>query len=62
MLNSRTNAKLMAGDDNRDHTHYRDQGWFDSDYFYPTELGPLKKAVGAVIDRMATRKIRHRAG
>jgi multimeric flavodoxin WrbA len=56
----RTSAKLLAGDDNRDHTYYRDQGWFDSDYFYPAELGPLKKAVGAAFDRMAARKIRQR--
>jgi multimeric flavodoxin WrbA len=59
---SRTSAKLLAGDDNRDHTHYRDQGWFDSDYFYPAKLGPLKKAVGAAFDRMAARKIRQREG
>ena len=58
----RTSAKLLADDDNRDHTHYRDQGWFDSDYFYPAELGPLKKAVGAAFDRMAARKIRQREG
>jgi multimeric flavodoxin WrbA len=56
----RTSAKLLAGDDNRDHAHYRDQGWFDSDYFYPVELGPLKEAVGAVFDRVAARKIRQR--
>ena len=59
---ARTSAKLLAGDENRDHTHYRDQGWFDSDYFYPTKLGPLKKAVGAAFDRMAARKVRQREG
>lgn len=58
----RTSAKLLAGDDNRDHTYYRDKGWFDSDYFYPTKLGPLKKAVGATFDWMAARKSKQREG
>ncbi len=59
---ARMSAKLLGGDDNRDHTHYRDQGWFESDYFYPTRLGPLKRAVGAAVDRMTARKIRQREG
>jgi multimeric flavodoxin WrbA len=58
---SRTSMKLMLGDDNRDHTYYRDKGWFDSDYFYPTKLGPLKKAVGATFDWMAVRMSKKRA-
>ena len=58
----RTSAKLLAGDDNRDHTYYCDQGWFYSDYFYPTKLGPLKKAVGATFDWIAARKSKQREG
>ncbi|MHB8094388.1 MAG: flavodoxin family protein [Candidatus Aminicenantales bacterium] len=58
----RTSAKLLGGDENRDHTHYRDQGWFDSDYFYPVKLGPLKKVAGAAFDRMTARKIRQMEG
>ena len=50
---SRTSMKLTLGDDNRDYTYYRDHGWFDSDYYYPTRLGPLKRAVGATFDWMA---------
>ncbi|MGD1063370.1 MAG: flavodoxin family protein [Terracidiphilus sp.] len=42
-----TTVKLMLGDDNRDYTYYRDHGWFESDYYYPTRLNPLKKAAGA---------------
>jgi multimeric flavodoxin WrbA len=56
----RNSAKLLAGDDNRDHTYYRDRGWFDSDYFYPTRLGPLKRAAGAIFDLMAARSCRSR--
>lgn len=58
----RTSIKRMLGDDNRDHAYYRDQGWFDSDYYYPTKLGPLKRAVGATFDWMATRMSKQKAG
>jgi len=58
----RTSAKLLAGADNRDHTYYRDQGWFESGYYYPTRLGPLKKVVGAAFDRMVTRLCKKRNG
>ena len=50
---SRTSMKLTLGEDNRDYRYYRDHGWFDSDYYYPTRVGPLKRAVGATFDRMA---------
>jgi NAD(P)H-dependent FMN reductase len=46
----RTGIKRGAPKDGRDHAYYRDQGWFESDYYYPTHLGPLKKAAGALFD------------
>lgn len=52
---ARTGIELELGDDDRDHAYYRDHGWFDSDYYYPTKLGPLKRAAGAAFDRMAAR-------
>ena len=52
---SRTGFKLSLGEDKRDYVYYRDQGWFKSDYFYPTYLGPLKKAAGAFFDWVAAR-------
>lgn len=36
-----------------DYKYYADKGWFESDYYYPTDLGVLKKAVGKLLDRMA---------
>ena len=59
---SRTSMKLTLGDDNRDYTYYRDHGWFDSDYYYPAKVGPLKKAVGATFDSMAARMYKPQAG
>ncbi len=35
-----------------DHLYYADKGWFESDYFYPTRLGAMKKAAGFLADRM----------
>jgi multimeric flavodoxin WrbA len=58
---ARTSMRLELADDRPDHAYYRDHGWFDSDYYYPTKLGPLKRAAGAAFDRMAARSSRPRA-
>ena len=50
---ARTSIKLELAEDRPDHAYYRDHGWFDSDYFYRTKLGPLKRTAGAAFDRMA---------
>lgn len=55
---ARTSIELELPDDRRDHAYYRDHGWFDADYYYPTKLGPLKRAAGVVFDRMAARSSR----
>ena len=38
-----------------DWDYYRDQGWFESDYFYPVRLGWPKKAIGALLDWLTER-------
>lgn len=38
-----------------DWDYYRDQGWFESDYFYPVRLGWAKKAIGALLDWLTER-------
>jgi multimeric flavodoxin WrbA len=57
---ARTGIELELGEDSPDHAYYRDHGWFDSDYYYPTKLGPLKRAAGAAFDRIAARSSRRR--
>lgn len=47
---SRTGIKLNAPQDKCDWAYYREQGWFESDYYYPTHLNPLKRVVGALAD------------
>lgn len=45
-------AKVLAelGPGNRDFDYYASKGWFDSDYFYPTKVGALKRAIGRIIE------------
>jgi hypothetical protein len=57
---ARTSIKLEQTDDRPDHAYYRDRGWFDSDYYYPTRLCPLKRAAGAAFDRIAARSSKAR--
>ncbi|HEY5998613.1 MAG TPA: flavodoxin family protein [bacterium] len=57
---ARTSIRLGLDDSNRDHTYYREKGWYESDYFYPVRLGPLKKAAGSLFDAMAARNTRKR--
>lgn len=47
---SRTAIAKNVPADRPDHVYYREQGWFDSDYYYPTRLGPFKRAAGALLD------------
>lgn len=53
---ARTSIKLLLNEGNRDYSYYRDKGWFESDYYYPTQLNPLKRMVGNFFDRMEARK------
>jgi hypothetical protein len=57
---ARTSMRLELAEDRPDYVYYRDHGWFDSGYFYPTRLGPLKRAAGAAFDRMAARSSKAR--
>jgi NAD(P)H-dependent FMN reductase len=56
----RTTLRLELDDRNFDYSYYRDRGWFDSDYYYPVRLGPLKKAAGSLFDAIGRRMARNR--
>ena len=47
---SRTRMRLMLDESYRDYVYYRDKGWFESDFYYPSRLGPLKKGLGKLFD------------
>jgi multimeric flavodoxin WrbA len=39
----------------RDYQYYKENGWFESDYYYETDIGLLKKCVGAFGDFLGQR-------
>jgi multimeric flavodoxin WrbA len=43
----RTTMRQMLDDGSCDYRYYAEKGWFESDYYYPTRLGPLKKVAGS---------------
>jgi multimeric flavodoxin WrbA len=49
----RATVKQLLDDRSRDYTYYAEKGWLESDYFYPTRLGVLKRALGRLFDSMA---------
>ena len=57
---ARTKMRLMLDDSSRDYTYYKDKGWFESDFYYPTRLGPLKKGAGKLLDAIFARMTKAR--
>ena len=54
----RTKIRLELDDSFRDYTYYADKDWLESDYYYPTRLGVLKKGAGKLFDSMSARMTR----
>jgi multimeric flavodoxin WrbA len=57
---SRTSIRLELDESSYDYRHYRDQGWFESDYYYPTRLGPLKRLAGGLFDSIQAARTRNK--
>jgi multimeric flavodoxin WrbA len=57
---SRTSVKLLLDDSCCDYRVYRDKGWFESDYYFDTSLGPVKKLVGHLSDLWGRRQATQR--
>jgi multimeric flavodoxin WrbA len=57
---SRTKVRLELDDSFRDYTYYADRGWLESDYYYPTRLGALKKGAGKLFDSVSVSMTRAR--
>lgn len=51
---ARSSMKLMLNEEYRDYKYFLEQGWFDSDYYYPVKLGWLKKMAGRLFERIGT--------
>ena len=54
----RTTMRLELDDTSCDYRYYEEKGWFDSDYFYPVRLGPLKRAAGCLFDAIGRQTAR----
>jgi multimeric flavodoxin WrbA len=48
---ARSSMGVMLNETNRDYAFYKQKGWFESDYYYPVKLNPVKKLTGNIIDR-----------
>lgn len=49
---SRISMKAMLNDEYCDYRHYKEKGWFESDYYYDVSLSPIKKLAGRIFDFM----------
>jgi multimeric flavodoxin WrbA len=49
----RTSRKIMLNEDFRDYTYFKEKGWFDSDFYYPVRLCPIKNISGKLFDKLA---------
>lgn len=47
---SRTTMKEMLSNEYCDYRHYKEEGWFQSDYYYDVSLNPVKKLAGWFFD------------
>ena len=56
---SRSSMKIMLNENFRDYTYYMNKGWFESDYYYPVQLRPLKKLTGTLFDMIGTHMARN---
>lgn len=57
---SRTSMKLMLDDSSYDYRYYEEKGWFESDYYYPTQLGAVKKITGNLFDWISSSMTKRR--
>lgn len=49
---SRSAIKKMLDERYKDYRYYKENGWFESDYYHQVSLGPAKKLVGFLSDFM----------
>ncbi|WP_236886667.1 hypothetical protein [Clostridium beijerinckii] len=50
-------TSIMVGQDEkfRDYRYFKEKGWFESDYYYDTPLGLIKKLAGCFFDFLGQR-------
>ncbi len=48
----RTTMKLELNDSDIDYRYCAENGWFDSDFYYPTQMGALMRGAGRLFDSL----------
>ena len=56
----RSFMKVLQNESFRDYRYYTENGWFESDYYYPVKLSPFKKASGNFFALIATQMAKNR--
>ena len=61
---ARSSMKIMLNENNRDYAFYKQNGWFESDYYYPVKLNSIKGLAGRLFDmRVAyVARTKHKVG
>ncbi|NHJ22674.1 MAG: flavodoxin family protein [Candidatus Lokiarchaeota archaeon] len=57
---TRTSMKLAQNETFRDYEYYKKNGWFESNYYHPVQLGPFKKTMGKLFDKIAASVVHKR--
>jgi multimeric flavodoxin WrbA len=57
---SRTSMRIELDEGACDYRYYAEQGWFESAYYHPARLGPLKQGAGALFDWAAAQMAKAR--
>lgn len=52
---ARSSMKIMLNENHKDYRYYKEQGWFDSEYYYPIQLNPFKKIIGKLSDSLGVK-------
>jgi multimeric flavodoxin WrbA len=55
----RSSMRAMLNESDKDYRHFKENGWFAADYYYPVKLSPLKKLAGKYFDMLGTRMARN---
>jgi multimeric flavodoxin WrbA len=51
---SRTGFYVSLDESWKDYRYYRQKGWFETDYYYPVKLNPIKKLAGFLFDQLSS--------
>ncbi len=57
---TRTSIMVIQNEKFRDYRYFEQKGWFESDYYYDTQLGFIKKMAGCFFDFLGKLIVKHR--